>query len=164
MGFGARLHLVHPFGFELNASRIRRSGLDYWENVDLCEHESTDAFFEHATEAYDLLIGFSAPHRFGSVSLADYCMDTKRKHRVCLVFGNETHGMEFLRDEQRALMDMVYIPASPAIRSLNLATCVSIGAWEAIRQAGVTHQDLAARACTRAPVGRWDDTGPESQR
>ena len=30
---GCNLHLVKPFGFELNDTRLKRAGLDYWKHI-----------------------------------------------------------------------------------------------------------------------------------
>ena len=30
LGVGARLHLVHPLGFQTDEKAVRRAGLDYW--------------------------------------------------------------------------------------------------------------------------------------
>jgi tRNA(Leu) C34 or U34 (ribose-2'-O)-methylase TrmL len=135
--------------------------------VDLVEHDTAEEFFEHASEAYTSLVGFSAPHRFGVQPLTEYDMAIKPDSRTCLVFGNETHGMEFLTDEQREAMNLVFLPISPAIRSLNLATCASIGLFEAVRQAGVTQEELVSLSEAtgkRAPIGRWQGSSPDSQR
>lgn len=43
---GARLHLVRPLGFSLDAKTRRRAGLLYWDHVDLRVHDSWDAFLE----------------------------------------------------------------------------------------------------------------------
>jgi len=40
---GARLHLVKPLGFRLDARAVRRSGLDYAELADVHVHDSLDA-------------------------------------------------------------------------------------------------------------------------
>ena len=32
---GARLHLVKPFGFEINDKHLKRAGLDYWQYLDI---------------------------------------------------------------------------------------------------------------------------------
>ena len=39
---GATLHLVHPLGFELDAARVRRAGLDYRELACVREHENLE--------------------------------------------------------------------------------------------------------------------------
>ena len=41
---GARLHLVKPFGFEINDKHLKRAGLDYWQYVQVEVHESLDEF------------------------------------------------------------------------------------------------------------------------
>src|SRR5678810_207015 len=43
---GARLHLVRPLGFRLDARSVRRSGLDYAELVDVSVHENLAACLE----------------------------------------------------------------------------------------------------------------------
>lgn len=43
---GSTLHLVKPFGFELDDKRVKRAGLDYWQHLDLKIYESISHFFE----------------------------------------------------------------------------------------------------------------------
>ena len=33
---GARLHLIKPLGFSIDDRQVKRAGLDYWKDVDLC--------------------------------------------------------------------------------------------------------------------------------
>ena len=44
----SRLILVHPLGFSLDERHLRRAGLDYWDDLDLIEFPSKEAFFERA--------------------------------------------------------------------------------------------------------------------
>ena len=37
---GSSLHLIKPLGFEIDDSRVKRAGLDYWKHIDLYIHES----------------------------------------------------------------------------------------------------------------------------
>ena len=37
---GVGLHLVGPLGFEIDNSRLKRAGLDYWPFVTVKEHTS----------------------------------------------------------------------------------------------------------------------------
>lgn len=141
------------------------------QHVDVTEHASVDAFFEYATSQFDRLVGFSAPHRFGVTHLANYkgFAETLSSPtgRVCLVLGSETHGFEFVKPQQLARMDLIYIPIAPAIRSFNLATAAAMGLWEAMRQSQIDQADLvqeSERLGLRAPTGRWAGTGPDSQR
>ena len=43
---GATLHLVEPFGFEINDSKLKRAGLDYWQFVKVKIYPNLDTFFE----------------------------------------------------------------------------------------------------------------------
>ena len=45
---GARLHVIHPLGFDMDEKARRRAGLDYWEHVDVREHASWPAYVESA--------------------------------------------------------------------------------------------------------------------
>ena len=41
---GAKLHLVKPLGFEITDKYLKRAGLDYWDKLDIEEHENLAAF------------------------------------------------------------------------------------------------------------------------
>ena len=43
---GAKLHLVKPLGFEINDKYLKRAGLDYWDKLDIEEHENLNEFLE----------------------------------------------------------------------------------------------------------------------
>ena len=40
VGSQSKLHLVHPLGFEITDTRVKRAGLDYWPDLDLTHHAS----------------------------------------------------------------------------------------------------------------------------
>ncbi len=40
----ARLHLIHPLGFILSQKEIKRSGMDYWEKLEVIEWDNLQAF------------------------------------------------------------------------------------------------------------------------
>ena len=43
---GAKLHLVHPLGFKIDEKSIKRAGLDYWDKLEIEEHDSLEKFLE----------------------------------------------------------------------------------------------------------------------
>lgn len=43
---GAKLHLVKPLGFEISDKYLKRAGLDYWDKLEIEEHESFKKFLE----------------------------------------------------------------------------------------------------------------------
>ncbi len=45
---GFRLHLIEPFGFDLDDKKLRRAGLDYHEFAAIKRHKNFEAFIENA--------------------------------------------------------------------------------------------------------------------
>ena len=43
---GSSLHLVKPFGFEINDKHLKRAGLDYWQYLDVHYYDSFQEVFE----------------------------------------------------------------------------------------------------------------------
>ena len=43
---GAKLHLVHPLGFKIDDKSIKRAGLDYWDKLEIEEHNSLEEFLK----------------------------------------------------------------------------------------------------------------------
>jgi tRNA (cytidine/uridine-2'-O-)-methyltransferase len=123
---GAVLHLVKPLGFSLEDKYVRRTGLDYWQDVDVRVWESLDE-----------LAATAAPHsRF-------WYLTTKAKRSPWsvafeagdyLVFGCETKGLP-PEVVEGAGDSALCIPMKPgSTRSLNLSTAVAITLYEAVRQ------------------------------
>lgn len=120
-----RLHLVGRLGFRLDERSLRRAGLDYWEHVDWVRHADWDAFAAVMTDRRLWL--FTA--RRGT----PYCR-ARFRDEDCLVFGSESQGLP-LSLLDRYLPYNLHIPMpSGKVRSLNLATAVGIGVYEALRQ------------------------------
>ncbi len=122
---GSSLHLVKPFGFELDNKRLKRAGLDYWPHISLFIYESLDDFYlKHKDKN---LVYFSSHGEKTHWSI-DY------KDNMFLVFGKESVGLP--KEIIDANTDKLYkIPLfSPHIRSLNLANAVSIAVYEGLKQ------------------------------
>jgi tRNA (cytidine/uridine-2'-O-)-methyltransferase len=125
---GSTLHLVEPLGFSLEDKYVRRTGLDYWQDVKLCVWKS---FAElRAAAAADAGFWFlstkaTATPWKAAFNPGDY-----------LVFGRETQGLP--EELIRAAGDhALRIPMAPGgTRSLNLSTAVAIVLYEAVRQQG----------------------------
>jgi tRNA (cytidine/uridine-2'-O-)-methyltransferase len=126
---GSRLHLIHPLGFSLEEKACRRAGLDYWEHLDLVEHEDWNAYLAQAHPERLWLLSTKAERSMREASWA------RGDH---LLFGAEDAGVPaevhaFVQErwgaEHRLRIPMI---SDPAIRSLNLATAVAIAAYEAL--------------------------------
>lgn len=120
------LHLVGRLGFDIDEKAVRRAGLDYWEYVEVIQHNSWD---DYLTAVQPRRVwAFS---KFGTRTY----YDAKFEQEDVLVFGSETKGLgpKLLAtfDEGQKLR----IPIDcPNVRSLNLSNAVSIALYEARRQ------------------------------
>ena len=122
---GARLHLVEPLGFSLEKKQLRRAGMDYWHNIDLRRWSSLDAFL-------DGLDSGSRTWLFSTKADREY-WDVEFREGDFLVFGRETRGLPETLLNSRS-ESCLRIPMTENGRSLNLATAVAIGSFEALRQ------------------------------
>ncbi len=121
---GARLHLVKPFGFEINDKHLKRAGLDYWQYLNITYYESQAEFFEKNKGENFYFFTTKALHRHTEVCYPD---------KAFLVFGKETKGL----DEELLLANRdqcVRIPMIEEARSLNLSNAVAIATYEVLRQ------------------------------
>jgi tRNA (cytidine/uridine-2'-O-)-methyltransferase len=123
---GATLHLVRPLGFSLDDKHVRRTGLDYWQQVDLRVWDSFDALCDAADPA--------ARFWFLSTKAQQSPWQAAFKPGDYLVFGCETRGLP-QAITATAGDHALCIPMRPGgTRSLNLSTAVAIVLYEAVRQ------------------------------
>ena len=125
---GAKLHLVHPLGFEITEKAVRRSGLDYWDKLEIEEHESLEDFLRK----YSILNN----NMFLVTTKGDNCysdMDYSKLDEIFLLFGKETKGLP--EDLLKANLEKtIRIPMKEHLRSLNLSNSVAIVLYEVLRQ------------------------------
>ena len=121
---GSVLHLVKPFGFEINDTRLKRAGLDYWKHLDVHIYEDIDAFYATNKNESMVYLSSSGKKEYSSI---DYC------DNMFLVFGKESVGLPKKVTSENA--DVLYkIPIySDHVRSLNLANAVSIVVYDGLR-------------------------------
>ena len=123
---GCHLHLIKPYGFEIDDSRLRRAGMDYWRSLSISEHDDWESF----------LASDERPERIYlfTTKAETSIWDTEFRDGDGLLFGNESTGVT--PDVQSwAANSKVKIPQfKDGLRSLNLANAVSIGCYEALRQ------------------------------
>ena len=125
---GAKLHLVHPLGFDISEKSVKRAGLDYWDKLKIEEHENLNKFLEK----YDIntnamyLVSTKATHVYSN-------LDYTENNEIFLLFGKETKGLpeSLLKDN---LDKTIRIPMGFDIRSLNLSNSVAIAAYEVEKQ------------------------------
>ncbi len=121
---GSVLHLVKPFGFEINDSRLKRAGLDYWKHISVKIYEDINEF---------LLINKDKKMAFLSSSADKSYCEIDFKDDMFLIFGKESVGLSksLLSNNSKATFKIpIY---SKHVRSLNLANAVSIVVYEGLR-------------------------------
>lgn len=124
---GASLHLIHPMGFRLEDSKLRRAGLDYHEFACVREYADLEEFIKAINPARVLACSTRGTQCYSAALF---------QAGDALLFGPETRGLpqsvlDSLPDAQR-----LRIPMRPDNRSLNLSNAVAIVLYEAWRQHG----------------------------
>lgn len=133
MATGASLHLIEPFGFIYDDKRLKRSGMDYIDEIDIQIHDDFNAFLKTVKGKLYFVT------RYGEKSHSDFDF-TKEKDNIYLIFGKESSGLP-LHLLASHLNDCMRIPMHPKARSLNLANSVAIVTYEVLRQ--LKYQDLS---------------------
>lgn len=119
------LHIVGVTGFRMDDRTLKRSGLDYWDEVKLHRHIDIAALYAALPQSRFIYLTTKAERPY---TAWEYLATD------CLVFGPETRGLpeELLKSNWD---NCLTIPMpNPNVRSLNLATSVGIVLYEAIRQ------------------------------
>ncbi|MBI3541186.1 MAG: tRNA (cytidine(34)-2'-O)-methyltransferase [Deltaproteobacteria bacterium] len=118
------LYLVKPLGFFIDSKEIRRSGLDYWENLKFSMVENLEEVRVKNPQSRFLYLSTKGKIPYTQISFQESDI---------LVFGSEGSGLpaEILQTNEKTLLT---IPMWGPVRSLNLATAVGIVLYEAYRQ------------------------------
>jgi len=123
----ARLHLIEPLGFLLDEKSLRRSGVNYIDQLDYRLYDDYEDFLQKNPNGkyYYFTRYGKKPH-----TSFDY---SNPKEDIYLIFGKESTGIpkEILKGQKEYCMR---IPMSENVRALNLANCVAIVAYEVLRQ------------------------------
>ncbi len=120
------LHLIEPLGFSLEDKYVRRTGLDYWQDVKLHVWSSLDGLKLNANP--------EAAFWYLSTKAEASPWTAVFKPGDYLIFGRETKGLP--EEVVRSAGDQgLRIPMAPGgTRSLNLSTAIAIVLYEAVRQ------------------------------
>ena len=125
---GGKLHLVHPLGFSISEKAVKRAGLDYWDKLEIEEHDSFEKFLEKykPEEKNMFFVTTKGKHVYSEPNY-------KEMDEVFVVFGKETKGLPEDLIEKN-IKQAIRIPMREGLRSLNLSNSVAIIAYEVLRQ------------------------------
>ncbi|HSN17853.1 MAG TPA: tRNA (uridine(34)/cytosine(34)/5-carboxymethylaminomethyluridine(34)-2'-O)-methyltransferase TrmL [Gammaproteobacteria bacterium] len=124
---GAALHLIHPLGFELSESRVKRAGLDYHEMANVHEHKDFDAFLQKVHPSRLFALSTRGMRRYTEVAF---------QPGDAFLFGPETRGLPQAILDALPSDQVLRLPMRPDNRSLNLSNAVAVLVFEAWRQQG----------------------------
>ncbi len=124
VGTGNKLHLIHPFGFEITDKNLKRSGLDYWVHLDWKEYDSIESWINEIKDTSRVFL-------FSSHAETSY-YENHFQDGDWLVFGKESTGLP--EELKSKFSKHLHIPISPLVRSYNLANSVAFVIGEARRQ------------------------------
>lgn len=124
VGTGNRLHLIHPFGFQITDKNLKRSGLDYWVHLDLKEYQNVSEWMQQIPDKSRVFL-------FSSHAEKSYLKENFQDGDW-LVFGKESVGLS--KEVLAMFENHLSIPISPLVRSYNLANSVAFAIGEAKRQ------------------------------
>ncbi len=119
------LHIVGVTGFKMDDKSLQRAWLDYREHVDLHKHRDLATLYRALPDSRFLYLSTKAKRSY---------TDFEFLKNDCLIFGRETRGLpdELLKANWERCLTIPILNEN--VRSLNLATSVSIVLFEAIRQ------------------------------
>ena len=136
IGANAELHIIKPMRFFLNDKYLKRAGLDYWHKVKLFIHDDWQSFLD-STVTYEACLVNTKPNNIYLCSTKGktFYSDVKFQKDDVLVFGPESRGLpEDMLNEFGE--NVITIPMSKDIRSINLCNSVAIILYEGLRQLG----------------------------
>lgn len=141
---GTRLHLIEPLGFRLNEKAIKRSGMDYWKDLDVTTYVNYEDFLQKNPGAKIYMATTKSKQTYTEVSYEPDCY---------IMFGKESAGIpeEILVKHPETC---VRIPMIGETRSLNLSNSVAIVLYEALRQNNFEHMNLEGNLHRLS----WDDS------
>jgi len=122
---GSNLHLVKPFGFEIDDSRLKRAGLDYWKHLSVTYYDNIEQFFEINKNENMVFLSSHGTKKHWDIPFED---------NMFLIFGKESVGLSKSIINENS--DNLYkIPIfSEQVRSLNIANAVSIVIYEGLKK------------------------------
>lgn len=122
---GARLHLIEPLGFSMEASRLRRAGLDYRQLAHVERHVDYTAFIEAMGTRRIFALSTRGGQCYSDACFAD---------EDVFLLGPETRGLPGAVLESLPPGQRLRIPMRPESRSLNLANAATLILYEAWKQ------------------------------
>ena len=124
---GTKLHLIKPFGFQLDDTHLKRAGVNYLDKLEYCVYENFDEFVAKNPGVYYYFT------RYGKKPHSSFDYSNSKEENLYFIFGKESIGIpkEIL---QKDLEHCLRIPMTDGVRALNVSNSAAIVIYEALRQ------------------------------
>jgi len=122
---GAPMHVIEPCGFVWDEDKMRRSGMDYMDQVALVRYASWTVFCDKMEGRRIILVTTKGDTPYTGFSF---------RSDDILLMGSESAGVPDAVHARAAAR--LVIPMRGACRSLNVATAAAMVLGEALRQTG----------------------------
>ncbi len=126
----SKLHLIKPLGFDISDKYLRRSGMDYWPQLDYAVYESFNEFYEKNKGSRIYL---------STTKASNYYDQVEYREGDFIMFGRESSGVPADVHEIFKNTSIKIPMLDTSDRSLNLSNSVAIVTYEALRQIGFPH-------------------------
>lgn len=128
LAFNADLHLIRPFGFIWDKSKLKRSSTNHFEQINYFEYDDWEDFMNKNTSNNNVFYYYT---RYGKHTPSSIKYDTNKN--IYLVFGNEHYGInkEILKNN---LDNCIRIPMSKNIICINISNSAAIALYEVSKQ------------------------------
>jgi tRNA (cytidine/uridine-2'-O-)-methyltransferase len=120
---GFPIDIIEPCGFIMNDRKMKRSGMDYLNAVEMLRHDSWDSFYETNSNGRIILLSPTAETSY---------LDFAFQEEDILLVGRESSGVP--ESVRQNCTHSVFIPMQRGCRSLNVAVAAAIVVAEALRQ------------------------------
>ncbi len=119
------LHLIGRLGFSMSDYYLRRAGLDYWDCVKVCRHDSLSELRQSIPSGRFLYVSTKAKTLYTRMHFSNDDF---------LVFGSESRGLpkELIDSNKESAIRIPMWGEKP--RSHNLSNAAAIVLYEALRQ------------------------------
>ena len=122
-----RLHLIKPFGFVLDDSHLKRSGVNYIDKLEYYVYENFDDFLSKNDGEFYFFT------RYGHKPHTSFDYSNKDNKNLYFIFGKESTGIP--KELLKGYLDRcMRIPMTSNVRALNLSNCAALVIYEALRQ------------------------------
>ncbi|MDO5969024.1 tRNA (cytidine(34)-2'-O)-methyltransferase [Flavivirga aquimarina] len=121
---GSHLHLVKPFGFKIDDTRLKRAGLDYWQHLQVTYYNNIEEFFEINKDKTMVFLSSHGKKKHWDIPFTD---------NMFLIFGKESVGLPKSIIETHTEKTYKIPLYSDHVRSLNIANAVSIVVYEGLK-------------------------------